>query len=218
MNGTRTPALNKNTNPCPPRVILQLANICKFQKFPLFFINDFIEYQTAKNWILNGQRIKRPAGAFFKWAKARRERLENAGLWHGEKLKNWDLTAAVFRGYKTAKDPANEKYIEDLAAKVCNGEPLNELEETHARQMGMFKSLNDLDETDETDHEINFKINIDYEIEFICTKCHYRDIGIYGNLFPPNETKDIFCPNCYTVEKFVFSKLLRQGRNIEHDD
>ena len=128
------------------------------------------------------------------------------------------MTAAVFRGYKTAKDPANEKYIEDLAAKVCNGEPLNELEETHARQMGMFKSLNDLDETDETDHEINFKINIDYEIEFICTKCHYRDIGIYGNLFLPNETKDIFCPNCYTVEKFVFSKLLRQGRSIEHDD
>ena len=44
------------------------------------------------------------------------------------------------------------------------------------------------------------------------------DIGIYGNLFLPNETKDIFCPNCYTVEKFVFSKLLRQGRSIEHDD
>lgn len=66
-------------------------------------------------------------------------------------MKNWDLTAAVFRGYKTAKDPANEKYIEDLAAKVCNGEPLNELEKTHARQMGMYKGLEELTEYDESE-------------------------------------------------------------------
>lgn len=151
MNQATAAATRPNIDPCPPKVILQLVNICKFQKFPLFFINDFIEYQTARNWNYKGKRIKKTAGAFVKWSNARRERLKDAGLWHGEKLKNWDLTAAVFRGYKTAKDPANKKYIEDLAAKVCNGEPLNELEKTHARQMGMYKGLEELTEHDESE-------------------------------------------------------------------
>lgn len=217
---TRTPAPRtvQNINPCTPSVVLQLANICKFQKFPLFFINDFIEYQAAKNWIYKGKRIKKPAGAFVKWSNARRERLKNAGLWHGEKLRNWDLTAAVFRGYKTAKDPENEKYIEKLAAKVCNGDNMTEQEEAHALQMGMFKGLEELKEIDNIDYDIRNRKNFDYEIEFICKKCHYRDIGIYGMMFEPNEEKDIFCPNCGKVQKFAFSKLLRQGKNIEHDD
>lgn len=138
------PDTSTKKNPCSPKVILQLANICKFKKYPLFFINDFIEYQTARKWIYKGRLIKKPAGAFVKWSNARRERLKNAGLWHGEKLDNWDMTPAVFRGYKIAINPATAQYIDHLATKVCNGEPLNELEKNQAEKMGMFKGLDEL--------------------------------------------------------------------------
>lgn len=130
--------------PYTQRNLLQMASICKAQGYPIFFVNDFIEYQNGKNWSIDGKKINSVIGAFVKWSNSRRKRLIICGLWHGPKIENWDLTAAVFRGYQKPIKEQNRIYIENLSRKICKNEPLTDQERKHAQIMGMFKGLEDL--------------------------------------------------------------------------
>lgn len=46
---------------------------------PLSWVDDFVKYQQAKGWKINGERIKNPAAIFRGWATARRKRLKAEG-------------------------------------------------------------------------------------------------------------------------------------------
>ena len=76
------------------KMFFELEDICRAHFFPLFFVLDFEEYQTKRRWELNGEKIKNIKGAFYLFAKAKRERMRAAGVWHGHKMENYKFCGA----------------------------------------------------------------------------------------------------------------------------
>lgn len=136
---------NRQTHPIQltNRQILILHSICKYQRFPKFFIDDFIKYKNKNGWKINGALIKKVPAVFVKWSKARKKRLKEEGLWHGVKIENWDLTPAVFKGFYKPANPNNTDYIELLSKKLLNGEAMTKQEKKDIKQMKMKEALED---------------------------------------------------------------------------
>ena len=76
------------------KMFFELEDICRAHFFPLFFVLDFEEYQTKRRWDLNGEKIKNINGAFYLFAKAKRERMREAGAWRGHEMENYKFCGA----------------------------------------------------------------------------------------------------------------------------
>lgn len=71
------------------KMFFELEDICRAHFFPLFFVLDFEEYQNERRWMINGKAIKNIKGAFYLFAKAKRERMRAAGSWRGHDMKKY---------------------------------------------------------------------------------------------------------------------------------
>lgn len=194
MSDTPATATRENTTPCPQGVILKLLDICKALKFPVFFIEDFIAYQNNKNWIYNGKRINNPAGVFTNWARVRRQSMIANSTWRGANDENWEYTPAVFFGFKKAKSPKTEHYIETLIYKISHAEPMTQQESDHAAQMGIFKEIEILKENykDENPDKTTTPRTI-YRVE--CKKCGFKSLN-----YKPIE--NMYCARCGKTQYF----------------
>ena len=186
---TRTPA-----HPTTPKLYITFLKICKRLGFPNFFIEDFLNYQKNRNWILNGKRIKNPAGAFTNWAKARRENMILNNTWHGSKNENWEYTPAVFFGFKKPKDRKTENYIKTLIYKISHAETMTQQENEHAAQMGIYTEIERLEEDFKNDNpdESTTPKNI-YRIE--CEICGFKTLSY-------EKEKKLFCSPCGKMQDF----------------
>ena len=76
------------------KMFFDLEAICRAHSFPLFFTLDFEEYQNKKRWTMNGETIKNIKGAFYKFSKAKRERMRENGAWRGHEMENYTYCGA----------------------------------------------------------------------------------------------------------------------------
>lgn len=76
------------------KMFFNLEDICRAHFFPLFFVLDFEEYQTKKRWTCNGKPIENINGAFYQYAKTRRERMKKEGVWRGHEMENYKYCGA----------------------------------------------------------------------------------------------------------------------------
>lgn len=159
---------------------------CKKIGCPPFFINDFLNYQKNKNWIMNGKQIENPLGVFIQWSRKRKKAMINAGTWYGAKNENWEFTPAVFYGFRPEKNFDTEKYIKALIYKVNYKKPMTPQETEHARQMRIFNEIETLKDDDDTPQPI-------YRIK--CESCGFCKLS-----FEPFENS--FCCVCGVNENF----------------
>ena len=76
------------------KMFFDLENICRAYLFPLFFVLDFEEYQTQRRWGINGKKIQNIKGAFYRFANAKRERMQSSGAWRGSQMENYEYCGA----------------------------------------------------------------------------------------------------------------------------
>ena len=76
------------------KMFITLEFICNKFFFPLFFVLDFEQYQTSKEWKIDGRPIKNIEGVFYRYALARRERMKESGAWKGHEMRNYDFCGA----------------------------------------------------------------------------------------------------------------------------
>lgn len=67
----------------------ECEEICKREKFPLFFVLDFEAYQIIKNWVYNGREISKPEKLFFNWALTHKQVMIEKGVWAGENMDDY---------------------------------------------------------------------------------------------------------------------------------
>lgn len=166
--------------------------ICDRFGYPYFFVQDFFKYQDSKKWIINGKNIENPIGVFISWAKARKENMKKNGTWRGAKNENWDLTPAVFMGYKKAINPKNNLYIESLISKINKGERLTSQEKDNANLMGIILTIETLKENEPDNKDKTPK-------RIICENCGLID-------FSYSTEKIKFCPRCNKHQLFTEKK------------
>lgn len=186
---TKTPPQHKPQTPIHKRAYIdttKFLKVCKKIGCPDFFVDDFLSYQNNKNWIMNGERIKKPLGAFINWARKRKRTMLNAGSWRGAKNENWEFTPAVFLGFRNEKNFNTEKYIKRLIYKANYKKPMTQQELKLSEQMGIFKEIESLKDNDEPAKPI-------YRIK--CTSCGFCKLSFY-----PYEYS--FCIVCRTNESF----------------
>ena len=197
FGGISTQSINQNMTTVTPATfqqkgLKQYFALCNRLGFPHFFINDFLKYQEKKKWSINGKDIENPLGVFVAWAKGRRQSMIENGIWRGAKTENWDLTPAVFMGYKKPYNPKNKLYIESLITKVNKGEPLNDQEKDHADQMGIIVIIESLKEKEPDNLNATPK-------RIICENCHLIDFSYLME-------KTQFCPRCRKYTNFTLKK------------
>ena len=158
-----------------------LKQICTQNKYPLFFVDDFVRYQIKKNWTHKNKPLNRPTKIFTKWCEARKSYLKSIDKWI-DNPNEWDFSNAVFIGLREPTDKKNELLLNKVFFNYCKDKELDENEKKIVKLSRME----------------SHKTKKGYLNIFRC-KCGYTTIT-------KEKENYLFCPLCCKNEIFDFIK------------